>query len=62
MWVHQIAVFGSLVDREAVDFGDIDLQVEFANRPAEDLAEAKRAYSRASQRCFSTFWISCSGP
>lgn len=49
------AVFGSFLDRDAVDFGDLDLQVELVNRPAEDLAEAKLAYAKASGRSFSSF-------
>jgi hypothetical protein len=55
MWVDRIAVFGSFLDSDAIDFGDLDLQVELVNRPAEDLVEAKLAYARASGRSFSSF-------
>jgi hypothetical protein len=55
MWVQRIAVFGSFLDRDAVDFGDLDLQVELVDRPADDLVESKLAYARASGRSFSTF-------
>jgi hypothetical protein len=48
IWVERIAVFGSVLDHDAVDFGDLDLQVELLNRPADDLVEAKLAYARAS--------------
>lgn len=55
MWVERIAVFGSFLDRAAVDFGDLDLQVEVVNRPADDLVKAKLVYARASGRSSSTF-------
>jgi hypothetical protein len=54
-WVERIAIFGSFLDRDAADFGDLDLQVELVSRPADDLVEAKLAYARASGRSFSTF-------
>jgi hypothetical protein len=55
IWVQRIAVFGSFLDPDAVDFGDLDLHVELVNRPADDLVEAKLAYARASGRSFSSF-------
>ena len=56
-----ITVCGSFLDRDAVDFGDLDLQVALVNRPAEDLVETKLANARASGRSFSSlrdrlFW------
>ena len=55
MWVQRIAVFGSYLDNDAADFGDLDLQVELENRPTDDLVETKMAYARASGRSFSTY-------
>src|SRR5680860_194740 len=55
IWLARIAVFGSFLDVDAVDFGDLDLQVELANRTVDDIVEAKLEYARASGRSFSSF-------
>ena len=55
MWVDRIAVFGSLLDDEATDFGDIDLQVSLSDRPSSDRARSHVDFARASGRSFSTF-------
>lgn len=55
MWVDRIAVFGSLLDDQAIDFGDIDLQVTLSDRPTPDRTKSLLDFAHASGRSFSTF-------
>jgi len=53
--IGEIAVFGSYLNPEAVDFGDLDLAVKFAPRAGHRADSTELlAYARASGRSFST--------
>ena len=54
IWVERLVLFGSLLDEEAVDFGDVDIQLTYATRASAD-QNLKLAYAKASGRSFSTF-------
>jgi hypothetical protein len=51
MWVERIAVFGSFIDPDAVDYGDIDLQLTLTDRFDRGGRE-RSSYIRVSRRRF----------
>lgn len=53
LWLDEITVFGSFLDPDAEDFGDLDIHYAFSRRYNDQ--ERALAYARASGRRFSTF-------
>ena len=54
LWIERITLFGSLLDGDATDFGDVDLQLVHATRPSPD-EHVKLTYANSSGRSFPTF-------
>ena len=54
MWVDQVSVFGSFLDPDAVDFGDLDVHAVFSHR-SENPADAAREYAKRSGKRFQSF-------
>jgi predicted nucleotidyltransferase len=51
LWIERISVFGSFLNPDATDFGDIDLNVILVDREPDD-PHARNRYSRATRRRF----------
>lgn len=54
IWIERLALFGSLLDDDATDFGDVDLQLVHVTRPSPD-ENIKLSYANSSGRSFPTF-------
>lgn len=54
LWIEKIVLFGSLLDEEATDFGDVDLQLTYVTRPSDD-PHIKLTYAKKSGRAFRDF-------
>ncbi|WJL97053.1 hypothetical protein QSU92_07780 [Microbacterium sp. ET2] len=53
-FIERLRVFGSYLDPDVQELGDIDLEVVIGRRPG-DVTESSLAYARASGRSFSTY-------
>jgi hypothetical protein len=53
--VDRLALFGSLLNEDATDFGDVDIQVTCVVRPS-DVENPMLRYAQASGRSFSSFF------